>query len=96
MLEKTLAWGHMAPSAPDTLACYPYHDRDPFQLDGATPHVYFAGNQPAFGTRLVRGAGGQQTRLVLVPAFAETGTLVLVNADTLDCHTITFDTAIRK
>ncbi|KAH0445935.1 hypothetical protein IEQ34_025230 [Dendrobium chrysotoxum] len=27
---NTLDWGHIAPTAPDTLACYPLHDRDPF------------------------------------------------------------------
>ena len=41
LMEATLRWQHVAPSAPDTLACYPYKDRDPFFMEGS-PHVYFA------------------------------------------------------
>jgi DNA polymerase delta subunit 2 len=112
LLASTLAWGHLAPSAPDTLACYPFHDRDPF-LVGATPHILFAGNQPAYATQLlrgrVRGSGGEGaggsgdaaaaaahegvTRIILVPSFATSGTIVLVNLATLACHPVTFSTA---
>jgi DNA polymerase delta subunit 2 len=87
----TLAWGHLAPSAPDTLSCHPFMDRDPF-LVGETPHVYFAGNQPTFASRLVH-RGGTATRVVLVPTFASTGTLVLVELHTLAVHTISFATS---
>ncbi len=38
------------------------------------------------------GPAGQRTRLVCVPSFAATGTLVLVNLRTLACHPISFDT----
>jgi DNA polymerase delta subunit 2 len=71
------------------LACYPYKDRDPFYLEGS-PHVYFAGNQPKFGARMVQRSGGGQTLAVSVPSFAQTGTIVLVNLSTLECHPITF------
>jgi len=87
----TLEWGHMAPSAPDTLSCHPFHDRDPFLICD-TPHIYFAGNQPAYGSTMVR-RGGCATRVVLVPSFAATGTVVLVNLETLAFHPITFSTA---
>jgi DNA polymerase delta subunit 2 len=111
----TLRWAHLAPTAPDTLACQPGAD-DPFVLagrpDALVPHVYFVGNQPAFATAVVRaddeeegegGAGGgggggeaeggqaaKAVRVVLVPSFARTGQLVLLNARTLACHTVTF------
>ena len=41
-------------TAPDTLGCFPYVDKhkDPFVIQ-ALPHVYFAGNQPAFQTKLL-------------------------------------------
>ena len=55
-----LRWGHLAPTAPDTLATYPFSDQDPFILDAA-PHVLFAGNQPEFATRVA--TGGQACRL---------------------------------
>jgi hypothetical protein len=35
-------------------ACYPFVDSDPFILDRC-PAVYFAGNQPAFATRVLQG-----------------------------------------
>lgn len=53
-LENCLKWGHMAPTAPDTLACYPYYDNDPFVIENC-PHVLFAGNQKKFDTKVVRG-----------------------------------------
>ncbi len=55
VLERLLEWGHLVPTAPDTLTAYSFPDRDPFVIDAA-PHVLFAGNQPAFATRLVEGA----------------------------------------
>ncbi|KAJ3193938.1 hypothetical protein HK101_003786 [Irineochytrium annulatum] len=54
LAEKTLTWSHLAPSAPDTLWCYPFRDSDPFVID-ALPHIYIVGNQPKFETRLVKG-----------------------------------------
>ncbi|KAG2484535.1 hypothetical protein HYH03_016671 [Edaphochlamys debaryana] len=115
IMERSLECRHLAPTAPDTLTCYPFHDTDPFILP-STPHVYFAGNQPDFATRLVAaprtgpvggggaaggggGAGGSgagaagdvAVRLVAVPGFARSGTVVLVNLRTLACHPVRFD-----
>lgn len=53
-LECCLKWGHMAPTAPDTLGCYPYYESDPFILE-CCPHVMFAGNQEKFQTKLAYG-----------------------------------------
>lgn len=102
-MESQLRCRHLAPTAPDTLTCYPYTDADPF-IVSTTPHIYFAGNQPEFATRLVSedvavgaqgrggtGAGKVVVRLVAVPSFARTGTLVLVNLRTLQCHPVKFD-----
>jgi DNA polymerase delta subunit 2 len=89
LLASSLRWQHVAPSAPDTLACYPYKDRDPFYVD-KSPHVYFAGNQPAFGARVVRSDGETKTLLVSVPDFAKTGVVAMVNVDTLECFPAQF------
>jgi len=89
VLERTLGWSHMAPTAPDTLSCYPFHESDPFVLKEC-PHVYFAANQDAFATKLVEGAEGQKVRLICVPSFATTCTAVLLNIATLECEPITF------
>jgi hypothetical protein len=54
LLQKTLTWRHLAPTAPDTLTCYPFADDDPFVMQQC-PHVMFAGNQPQFETRVMAG-----------------------------------------
>ena len=91
-LERTLRWGHICPTAPDTLSCYPFTDADPFVLDKASaPHVLFAGNQAAFSSRLVEGADGKyRTRVVCVPSFSKTGEAVLVDVLSLEATTISF------
>eukprot|EP00798_Chlamydomonas_sp_ICE-L_P023274 gene23274-30504_t len=90
LMENSLNWRHLAPTAPDTLSCYPYNDVDPFVV-ASTPHVYFVGNQPEFKTSIVAGADGQRVRLVMLPAFWRSGTMVLVNTRTLGCHPIRFN-----
>jgi hypothetical protein len=37
-------WGHLAPTCPDTIGCFPYFEQDPFILD-TLPDVFIAGNQ---------------------------------------------------
>lgn len=53
-LENCLMWGHVAPTAPDTLGCYPFYESDPFVIENC-PHVMFAGNQEKFQTKLAKG-----------------------------------------
>ncbi|KAF9195271.1 hypothetical protein BGZ51_002786 [Haplosporangium sp. Z 767] len=95
MAVKTLNWRHLAPTAPDTLWCYPFKDRDPFIMNQA-PHIYFIGNQDKFATELVTGKQGQRTRVVMLPSFALTGTIALVNLRTLECHTVCLSSSTRK
>ena len=93
MLESTLEWGHIAPTAPDTLGCYPYKDTDPFIMD-ETPHVYFAGNMSEFGQKIHEGPAGQRVLLITVPRFSQGGTCVLVNLRNMDCHPMTFNSSL--
>ncbi|KAH8380370.1 hypothetical protein KR009_010201, partial [Drosophila setifemur] len=88
-IRCTLTWGHVAPTAPDTLACYPYIDSDPFIMKEC-PHVYFAGNCEAFETDLHQSSDGKRTRLVCVPSFSRTQSVALVDLDTLDCRQVNF------
>ena len=91
ILERLLRWRHLAPTAPDTLAAYPYFEEDPFILREC-PHVLFAGGQPEFATAVAGGGdGGPAVRLVAVPSFAATGCVVLLNLATLACHPVYFD-----
>lgn len=39
----------------DRVGCYPFQDRDPFVLE-ETPHIFFAGNQPEYASRLIQGS----------------------------------------
>lgn len=89
ILQRTLEWGHLAPSAPDTIRCYPFADKDPFILE-ELPDVYFAGNQPTFQTKVYKGDNEKEVRLICVPKFCSTRTCVVVNLRSLECHPMTF------
>lgn len=90
LMRSTLKWQHVAPSAPDTLACYPYKDRDPFYVQN-TPNVYFAGGQPEFASEVFESSDSKtKTLLVSVPDFSTTGTIALVNIETLQCFPVEF------
>lgn len=102
-MQQTLEWRHLAPTAPDSLRkhiircsplykildCYPSSDTDPFVLQ-ATPHVYFAGNQPSFQTNLVQLGTNQNVRVISIPDFSATGTMVLLNTSDLSVKPIQF------
>ncbi|KAJ4705567.1 DNA polymerase delta small subunit [Melia azedarach] len=92
-MERTLRWRHLAPTAPNTLGCYPFTDRDPFLIESC-PHVYFVGNQHKFETRLLEGSEGQLVRMISIPKFSETGVAVVVNLRNLECHTLSFGTRL--
>ena len=82
MMEAMLRWRLTAPTAPDTLWCYPFQDGDAFVMQEC-PHVVFVGNQPGFETGVVEGPAGQEVRLVCVPEFRGRGEVVLVDLETL-------------
>ncbi|KAJ3161784.1 hypothetical protein HDU86_006555 [Geranomyces michiganensis] len=86
----TMKWAHFAPTAPDTLWCHPYKDEDPFVL-GIRPRVYVVGNQPAYASTLIDDEKYGATRVVLVPSFSTSKTLVLVNLRTLEASPMVFD-----
>ena len=53
-LERTLEWLHFAPTAPDTLAEFPFDQSDPLVIN-EYPNIYFVGNMEKFETKLVEG-----------------------------------------
>ncbi|KDR73479.1 hypothetical protein GALMADRAFT_141966 [Galerina marginata CBS 339.88] len=98
VLESTLRWRHMAPTAPDTLWCHPYIQEDPFVIL-ETPDIYIVGGQKRFGTKLVtdhqqsskqKGKLPTRCRIIMAPSFAQTGVLVLVNLRTLAVKCVNF------
>lgn len=90
VMESMLRWRCGAPTAPDTLWCYPFQERDQFVLD-TCPHVFFVGNQPRFDTCVIDGLQGERVRLITIPSFSETGELVLLDAETLEVEIVKFD-----
>lgn len=82
ILEKTLQWAHICPSAPDTLRTYPSMENDPLILR-EIPNVYFVGNQKAYDTRLTYDHG-DPVRLISIPDFSLTFSFVLLDMNSLD------------
>ncbi|SCU97113.1 LANO_0E15192g1_1 [Lachancea nothofagi CBS 11611] len=88
MMEGCLKWQNIAPTAPDTLWCYPYKSDDPFILN-KLPHVYFVGNQPAYMSRDVKLEGGLNVKIMTIPKFSETGEIVILDLKTLEAEVVT-------
>lgn len=86
LMECTMRWQNIIPTAPDTLWSYPYPDAGPFVLD-EWPHVYVVGNQPSYGFRDLE-MQGKKIKLISVPQFSTTGDLVLFDPTTLETEVI--------
>eukprot|EP00744_Colponema_vietnamica_P014891 GILI01020853.1.p1 GENE.GILI01020853.1~~GILI01020853.1.p1 ORF type:complete len:379 (+),score=115.32 GILI01020853.1:392-1528(+) len=96
ILSDLVAARHIAPTCPDTLCCYPFVDNDPFVITD-TPHVVFAGNQPEFSqSTYVDPVSKAAVKLLTIPSFQETGTLVLLDTETLECFPITFSATLMR
>ncbi|CAF3085626.1 unnamed protein product [Rotaria socialis] len=89
ILENCLKWSAIGPTCPDTLSCYPYVKNDPFIITD-TPHVFFAGNQPKFETRVFHGSNDIQVRLLCIPSFAQSNSCIALNLSTRECYEISF------
>jgi len=89
IMEGHLRVRNVCPTAPDTVGCFPYIEEDPFIIN-QTPHVYFAGNQRKFATRLCE-ENGVKVRIISIPSFWETQEIVLLNLKTLECNCIGFE-----
>ena len=90
MMEAMLRWRLCAPTAPDTLWCYPFQDGDAFVLREC-PHVFVAGDQPKFESSVIEGSQGQMVRMIAVPSFRETGEVVVMDLESLECEVVKFE-----
>ncbi|KAG0227382.1 hypothetical protein BGW42_002972 [Actinomortierella wolfii] len=95
MAKLTVQWRHIAPTAPDTLWCYPFKDKDPFIMS-QSPHIYIVGNQDKFATDVVTGNNGQRTRVITLAPFSSSSTIALVNLRTLECVPVSFSKQLKK
>jgi len=89
ILEATLKWRHLAPTAPDTVFSCPFKGDDPFVIENQ-PHLYFAGSQSSFNTKIVT-MNNHKTRIVAVPSFKKTRTAIMVNMRNLGCEVVAFN-----
>lgn len=96
----------MAPTAPDTLWCHPYLEEDPFLITETPDIYIVGGQKKfgtrlVVGERAQKSKAKSETqsgnsnskprcRIVMVPSFAKTGILVLINLRTLDVKCIKF------
>ena len=85
MLEHVLQWGHLAPTAPDTLTAYSFSDKDPFVIESA-PHVLFAGNQPAFASKLLEGTNKSSAHCKVDPLRDDPGHLLCMHSHAVSCE----------
>ena len=88
-MEQCLRWGHIAPTAPDTLGCYPYTETDPHIL-ASLPDVFIAGNMKEFASKKI-DIRGHSVLLVSAPKFSQTSCLVKIDLKELKCQLISFD-----
>ena len=87
ILQHTLTFTHLAPSCPDTMACYPYEQHDPFFINHP-PDIYFSANSKDFSFKHHTSQQGHKTLLLSIPSFRTSKTAVLVNLKTLHCEAI--------
>jgi DNA polymerase delta subunit 2 len=87
IMEMMLRWRCIAPTAPDTLWCYPFQDDDPLLIKEC-PHLYFAGCQDKFGTRTIEGPAGQKALIVSVPRFRKSKQVVLVDLESWEVEVV--------
>ncbi|CDJ45084.1 hypothetical protein ETH_00017430 [Eimeria tenella] len=103
-LELTAQCRCIAPTAPDTLPCYPFVDRDPFCITGSSSyHVYFAGLQKQHEHRQLAAAAAAAANpaataaaaavAICIPDFKLRGETVLLSLKTLSSRTLKFSLA---
>lgn len=82
IMEKTLDWGNISPSAPDIQRCSSFEAIDPLVIK-QMPNVYFCGNQNKYNTKLYY-CKGIPIRLICIPDFSKTYSIALLDSITLD------------
>ncbi|XP_015907369.1 DNA polymerase delta subunit 2 [Parasteatoda tepidariorum] len=80
IMHKNLDWGHLLPTAPDTLNCYPFPDKDPFIITEC-PHIYFSGNASKIAKR---SYDDKNVMMISIPKFVDTFSCLLLNLKTLE------------
>ena len=96
-MKLTLNAAHIAPTCPDTLACYPYYGKDPFILK-SLPHVYFCGNQKEYKHEIHSlpvyenndAIKENKVHLISIPKFKTSHSFIFLNIRTLQSEEYQF------
>ena len=88
-MEQIIRWSHLAPTCPDTLGCYPFHENDPFVLE-TLPHIFFVGNQEKFAQRKLKLDKNKDVLLIALPKFSVSSTIILLNLKNFECKPLVF------
>ncbi|VDO22273.1 unnamed protein product [Haemonchus placei] len=83
-MKLILRWQHLAPTCPDTVDGFPFDKRDPFIIDDEFPHVMVVGNQPSLESGWFEGENGEKCRLISIPRFSRTQSIVLLDLNTME------------
>ena len=89
LMKLTIDAGHLGPTCPDTLACYPFYARDPLILS-ELPDVYFTGCQQSLKTETHHSTNGNPILLISLPRFAKTFSCVFLNLKNLQVEEFFF------
>lgn len=84
IMELTLRYRHIAPTAPDALQCIPIQNSDPFIID-QLPNLYIVGNMRGYKTAI----SSEGVRMIAVPRFSTTKSFVVMNRFSLESTAIT-------
>ncbi len=92
-MQLTLEMRHVCPTAPDTLRAFPYISEDPFVVyPSQAPHVYFTGNHSVYAERLIYSSATKQAvKLLAVPEFRHTRSIILLDLSTLESYEVKFE-----
>jgi DNA polymerase delta subunit 2 len=80
VMEQVLKYRHIAPTAPDTLHCFPFAMTDPFVLD-ETPNIFVSGDK--YGDELSFSKISEHSIAISVPHFSRTGLVALLELPSL-------------
>jgi len=93
ILEKFIRWGHIAPTCPDTLGCFPTLGEDP-QCITILPDILVAGNQDATKWKKLT-LNGKEVLLLSIGKFCKTKEVVSIRLDTLEPMVMEFDSMLE-
>lgn len=88
VLEVTLNARHFAPNCPESNPCFPSHLKDDLVIDSPC-HFFICGASKSFLSKTILGQD-HVVKLVAVPAFSKTRSIVLLDADSLESYELSF------